>query len=81
MSPQAGILQVRKILSEHNVDMPAVYGLDPEGDELVIDLHDNCHLYLIYTDLDGGLYDFYAELVDDEGLEEILEDEDEEDEE
>jgi hypothetical protein len=35
---------------------------------------------LIYSDNDSGLYDFYAEVVDDQGLQEILEDEDNEDE-
>jgi hypothetical protein len=56
------------------------FGLDPEGDEIVIDMPGNLHLYLIYSDNDSGLYDFYAEVVDDQGLQEILEDEDNEDE-
>lgn len=79
-SPESGILQVSKILSQHGITMSAIYGLDPEGDEIVIDLHDNCHLYMIYSENDNGLYDFYAEVVDDEGLKEILEDEDTEEE-
>lgn len=77
-SPEAGIMRVSKILSEHGLAMPLIYGLDPEGDEILIDMDSNLHLYMIYSETDNGLYDFYAEVVDDEGLQEILEDDDEE---
>jgi hypothetical protein len=80
-APEFGILQVSKILANYGVEVPAFdFGLDPEGDEIVIDMPVNLHLYLIYSDNDSGLYDFYAEVVDDQGLQEILEDEDNEDE-
>lgn len=79
-SLEASITLVSSVLSEHELEMPAISGLDPEGDEIVIDMRENLHLYLIYTNNDNGLYDFYAEVIDDEGLDEILEDdEDEED--
>ena len=79
-SLEASIMQVASVLSEHGLEMPAIAGFDPEGDEIVIDMRENLHLYLIYTNNDNGLYDFYAEVIDDEGLDEILEDdEDEED--
>jgi hypothetical protein len=79
-SPESGVMRVAQILSAHGVEMPVIYGLDLEGDEIVIDMDSNLHLYIIYTTNDNGLYDFYAEVVDDEGLDEILEDEDDEEE-
>ena len=39
------------------------------------------YLYLIYYLTDDGRYDFYAELTDDEGLNEIMSDEEEDEEE
>jgi hypothetical protein len=39
------------------------------------------YLYLIYYLADDGRYDFYAELTDDEGLNEIMSDEEEDEEE
>ena len=79
-SPEASIMQVASVLSDHGLELSAIFGLDPEGDEVVIDVDSNLHLYMIYTADDNGLYDFYAEVVDDEGLEEILKDDEDEEE-
>ena len=59
---------------------------EPEGDELVLDIEsmhgdEQFYLYLIYYLADDGRYDFYAELTDDEGLTEIMSDEEEDEEE
>lgn len=81
MSPETGIQKVRQILSTYGMDLPAIYGLDQEGDEFTIQMNDTTYLYVVYAQTDNGLYDFYAELTDEEGLEEILEDEEDEDEE
>ena len=84
LSPESGIQKVRKVLARFGVDMPALYGTDPEGDEIVIDLEEvdgKYYLYLIYALTDDSRYEFYAEIVDDDGLEEIESDEEEDEEE
>ena len=84
LSPESGIQKVRKVLARFGVDMPALYGTDPEGDEIVIDLEEvdgKYYLYLIYALTDDSRYEFYAEIVDDVGLEEIESDEEEDEEE
>jgi hypothetical protein len=86
LSPESGIQKVRKVLMSFGLDMPALYGAEPEGDELVLDVEsmvgdEQFYLYLIYYLADDGRYDFYAELTDDEGLNEIMSDEEEDEEE
>lgn len=89
LSPEQGIQKIRKVLHNFNLDMPALYDADPEGDEMVIELEEmgqssddakmeNVHLYFIYYQEDNGLYEFYAEVVREGALEELLSDEDEE---
>lgn len=89
LSPEQGIQKIRKVLHNFNLDMPALYDADPEGDEVVIELEEmgqssddakmeNVHLYFIYYQEDNGLYEFYAEVVREGALEELLSDEDEE---
>ena len=85
LSPESGIQKIRKVLSMFGLDMPALYDAEPEGDEIVLDVdligNKQYYLYLIYYLADDGRYDFYAELVDDEGLEDIMSDEEEDKEE
>ena len=76
-SPENGIQIIRRVLAEYNLEMPALYGADPEGDETVIEILPELFLYLIYSIEDNGQYEFYAELTDDEGLDDLLSDEDE----
>jgi hypothetical protein len=52
--------------------------MDEEGGEFVINLADNLYLYFIYGKTDDEKYEFYVELTDDEGVDEILSDEEEE---
>jgi hypothetical protein len=82
LSPESGIQKIRKVLSRFGVDMPALYGTDPEGDEVVVDLTEDentekYYLYFIYVLSDDNRYDFYAEIVDEAGLDEIESDEEE----
>lgn len=78
-SPETGIQKIRRVLGAFNIDVPAFYGLDPEGDEIIFDLNENTHLYIIFALRDDNLtYDFYAEITDNDGLQEILSDEDDE---
>ena len=86
LSPESGVQKIRKVLMSFGLDMPALYGAEPEGDELVLDIEsisgdEQFYLYLIYYLADDGRYDFYAELTDDEGLNEIMSDEEEDEEE
>lgn len=86
LSPESGIQRIRKVLHMFGLDMPALYDAEPEGDELVLDVEQfdgqkQFYLYLIYYLADDGRYDFYAELTDDEGLEDIMSDEEEDEEE
>lgn len=86
LSPESGFQRVRRVLMSFGLDMPALYDAEPEGDELVLDIEsihgdEQFYLYLIYYLADDGRYDFYAELTDDEGLTEIMSDEEEDEEE
>ena len=38
-NPQAGIQKIRKVIHRFGMDMPALYDLDPEGDEITFDLN------------------------------------------
>lgn len=85
LSPESGIQRIRKVLARFGVDMPALYGVDTEGDEVVIDLTEDevdkkYYLYFIYALTDDNRYDFYAEITDDAGLDEIESDEEEDEE-
>jgi len=75
MSPETGVQKVRKVLMRYGIEPPALYGMDPEDDEIALPINEDIYLYILYVQTDDGLYDFYAELTDEEGLEEILEDE------
>ena len=80
-SPETGLESVINILNEYSITAFAPDDLDTEDDEFVIELSNDLHLYVIYVQNEDGLYDFYAEIVDDEGLDKILEDEEEPEEE
>lgn len=77
-SPEIGIEKIRNTLAKHNIALPLYYSLDTEGEEFAVDLNENTHLYTIYSPLDNGGYEFFAEITDSEGLEKLLSDEDDE---
>lgn len=104
LSPENGVQRIRKVLHRYGLDIPALYEIDVDGDEVVFGLNQfgdvigpsvefgfdepteneepDAYLYMIYYLTDEGTYEFYAEVTDEEGLEEILaEDEDDEEEE
>jgi len=104
LSPQQGIQKIRKVLHRFAMDMPALYDVDPMGDEMVFELNQfgaaqgidtqgivatsgnvvnrnpDAYLYFIYYLDDSGRYEFHAEMVDEEGLEDILSDEEDDEE-
>jgi len=75
---------IRAILGLHGYSFEEGLVYDEEGDELVLELkntdsEERCFLYVIFYRTDDGLYDFFAEVTDEEGVDELMsEDESEE---
>ncbi len=80
-TPQSGILAVRKVLQYFSMGIPALYDLNIEGDEVVLDLDNGLSIYIIYGPTDEGYYEFYAEVGDEETMNELMSDEGEDEEE
>lgn len=73
LSPQIGFLKIRKVLRGYGYDLPTLYDIEPEGDEIVLDVtNTSLMLYVLYYQSDDGNYEFYAELNDIDGIEEII---------
>ncbi len=77
-TPEEGFAAIQEILADSNITVPSISDMDEEGGEFVINLADNLYLYFIYGKTDDEKYEFYVELTDDEGVDEILSDEEEE---
>jgi hypothetical protein len=81
LSPEGGIQAIRKVLHRFGFDMPALYDADPEGDEIIFELDQygigeyETNIYILYYLTDEGHYEFYAEIGDDERMEELMSDE------
>ena len=86
LTPESGIQRIRNILSSHHLDMPVVYGLNPDGDEFVLSAKEVESeevaglVYVIYGETDDGYYEFYAEMGDSDRIEQLLSEEEEHDE-
>ena len=80
-SVEHGLLEISKILFDHGINLSQIEGLEEEGDEFSIQLNETTYLYVVFAKNDDDLFDFYAELTDEDGLEEILEDDDDNEEE
>ncbi len=74
ISPESGILAIRKVLDDFDLDLSALYGTSPDGEEVIVDL-DKTNIYILYSPTDDGRYEFYAEVGDEERMEELLSDE------
>lgn len=78
LSPEGGIQAIRKVLHRFGFDLPALYDADPEGDELVIELNQfgqedlASNIYILYYLSDEGHYEFFAEVGDDERMNELM---------
>jgi hypothetical protein len=83
LSPESGFQKIRKVLLLRGLELPSLFDLDPEGGEIVLAIDPGTYLYFVYAlKEDDSSYDFYAEVTDDDGLNEIISDtEDEENEE
>jgi len=88
MTPESGIHEIRRTMLLFGYDMPAIYDLDSEGDEFILELEkinaneesESINLYVIYYLTDDNVYEFFAEFVNDDILEEIIADEEHEEE-
>lgn len=82
--PESGIQKIRKVLHTYGLDMPALYEIDPEGDEIAIEVNQygieglDSNIYILYYLTDEGHYEFYAEIGDDERMDELMSEEIEE---
>jgi hypothetical protein len=79
LTPHAGFQKIRKVLHTFGLDIPALYDIDPEGDELVMEVDQfgdpnfgNALLYVLYYLKEEGYFEFYAEITDEDGVEELL---------
>lgn len=78
LSPEGGIQAIRKVLHRFGFDLPALYDADPEGDELVIELNQfgqedlASNIYILYYLSDEGHYEFFAEIGNDERMDELM---------
>jgi len=82
-SPEDGFEIIKAIFGNYGVNEIPLDELNFEGDEIAVDIetvNGPLVLYVIYSLTDDNNYEFYAELTDDEGLEELISDEEEEDE-
>ena len=81
LTVQSGIQKIRKTLHGFGYDMPVFYGLDPEGDEITFDLNrfdnldDIIYLYVLYSITENGYYDFYAQVGDEETINNLVSEE------
>jgi hypothetical protein len=82
LTPQSGFQRIRKTLFRYRLDMPAVFELNSDDDEMVLHVHDlemksSTNLYVIYSRNDDGYFEFYAEVGDSERMQKLLSDEEE----
>ena len=87
LSPESGIQVIRKVLHFYGLDVPALYGADPEGDEIVLEigrfaqLDMSTNIYILYYLTDDGHYEFFAEIGDEARMNELMSDSEEEEDE
>ncbi len=74
ISPESGILAIRRVLEKFDLELSTLYGVSLEGEEVVTDIG-KTKLYILYNPTDDGRYEFYAEIGDEERMEELLSDE------
>lgn len=77
LTPQSGFQRIRKVLFRYRLDIDAIYDLDPESDEKVIDVYSMessaaTKLYVIYSLNEDGYFEFYAEVGDSDRMNALL---------
>lgn len=82
LSPAIGYGRIHQVLSGYNLTLPLfAHPFDPVQDEhvYVIDGPTPWFLYIAYVQLDNGLYEFHAEIMDEPTLHDFLSSTDNED--
>lgn len=74
LTPEAGLSKIRKILYTENLSFEPIFDLEEEGDEIAVHLMGENFLYILYYPTDDGYYDFYAEVTDEEGINDAMAD-------
>jgi hypothetical protein len=72
LTPESGIAKIRKILYLEGIAFESLYDLNTEGEELATHLSGDSFLYILYYPTDDGYYDFYAEIMDESGVEQAM---------
>lgn len=80
LTPEAGISRIRKILNTEEIVFESMYDLESGGDEIATHLTGDSYLYILYYPTDNGYYDFYAEVTDEQGIQDAIADTEGEDE-
>lgn len=80
LSPESGIQAIRKVLKRFDIELDALYGASPDGDELAIEL-ETAYIYILYYLTDDNRYEFYAEVGDEKTMNELMSDEETDEEE
>jgi hypothetical protein len=73
LTPQSGMQKVRNVLLPYDLDIGMDFNLDPEGGEIAYKF-DDTYLYAIYAPDENGYYEFHAEITDEDGVNELLND-------
>lgn len=77
-SVDQGFQKIRKVLHRYGFDIPSLYEPDPDGDELVIEINQfglqeiPLNIYILYYRTDDGIFEFHAEVGDDERMEYLI---------
>lgn len=74
LTPEAGLSKIRKILYTENIVFEPMFDLEEDGDEIATHLVGDSFLYILYYLTDEGYYDFYAEVTDEQGINDALAD-------
>ncbi len=82
LSPDIGYRRVQELLAAYHLQFPLfAYPLDSVDGEHIYGIQTDQHwfLYTAYFQLENGTYEFYAEILDANGLDELLSLDDEDD--
>lgn len=74
LTPEAGLSKIRKILYTENIVFEPMFDLEEDGDEIATHLVGDSFLYILYYLTEEGYYDFYAEVTDEQGINDALAD-------
>ena len=73
LSPESGMQKIRNVLLPFGLDIGMDFNLDSDGDEIAYKF-DDTYLYVIYAPDENGYYEFHAEITDEDGVNELLND-------